>query len=151
MNKTKEHYHSLLKVTTFRVSPSSGKITKLSQKKSHLRRNEKRDLSEHQHPRLPTSKKEEKEWNEEIYPIKAPEQKISESKNHKAAETISPKNGKLHVEKTPGGEKNGRGSGHHEITSFPRSWHHEKTNHHAVSVPGPRKPFMKNAAAEGAK
>ena len=41
MNKTKEHYHSLLKVTTFRVSPSSGKITKLSQKKSHLRRNEK--------------------------------------------------------------------------------------------------------------
>jgi hypothetical protein len=31
-------------------------------------------------PRLPTSKKEEKEWNEEIYPIKAPEKKISESK-----------------------------------------------------------------------
>ena len=60
-------------------------------------------MSEHQHPRLPT-RKEEKEWNEEIYPIKAPEQKISESKNHKAAETISPKNGKLHVEKTPGGE-----------------------------------------------
>jgi len=47
-------------------------------------------LSEHQHQRLPTSKKEEKEWNEEIYPIKAPEQKISESKNHKAAETIPP-------------------------------------------------------------
>ena len=41
MNKTKEHYHSLLKVTTFRVSPSSIKITKLSQKKSRLRRNEK--------------------------------------------------------------------------------------------------------------
>jgi len=37
------------------------------------------------------SKKEEKEWNEEIYPIKAPEQKISESKNYKAAETIPPK------------------------------------------------------------
>jgi len=33
VNKTKEHHHSLLKVTTFRVSPSSGKITKLSQKK----------------------------------------------------------------------------------------------------------------------
>jgi hypothetical protein len=107
-------------------------------------------LSEHQHQRLPTSKKEEEKRIEEIYPIKAPEQKISESKNHKAAETISPKNGKLHVEKTQEA-KNGRGSGHHEITSFPRSWHHEKTNHHAVSVPGPRKPFMKNAAAEGAK
>jgi deoxyribodipyrimidine photolyase len=53
--------------------------------------------------------------------------------------------------KKPQEAKNGRGSGHHEITSFPRSWHHEKTNHHAVSVPGPRKPFMKNAAAEGAK
>jgi len=91
VNKTKEHYHSLLKVTTFRVSPSSGKITKLSQKKSHLRRNEKRDLSEHQHHASQLVKKEEKEWNGEIYPIKAPEQKISESKNHKAAETIPPK------------------------------------------------------------
>jgi len=57
------------------------------------------DLSEHQHQRLLTSKKkEEKERIEEIYPIKAPEQKISESKNHKAAESIPPKNGKLHVE-----------------------------------------------------
>jgi len=125
VNKTKEHYHSLLKVTTFRVSPSSGKITKLSQKKSHLRRNEKRDLSEHQHPRLPTSKKEEKEWNEEIYPIKAPEQKISESKNHKAAETISPKNGKLHVEKTPGGEK--------------RTWQWPPRNNILSAIMAPRK------------
>ena len=81
----------MLKATTFRVSPSSGKITKLSQKKSNLRRNEKGDLSEHQHQRLPTSKKEEKERIEEIYPIKAPDQKNSESKNHKAAETIQPK------------------------------------------------------------
>ena len=45
------------------------------------------------------SKKEEKERIEEIYPIKAPEQKTSESKNHKAAETFHRKNGKLHVEK----------------------------------------------------
>ena len=44
-------------------------------------------------------KKKKKERIEEIYPIKAPEQKISESKNHKAAESIPPKNGKLHVEK----------------------------------------------------
>ncbi|MCP3889765.1 MAG: hypothetical protein GY702_12950 [Desulfobulbaceae bacterium] len=62
-------------------------------------------MSEHQHHASQLVKKKKKEWNEEIYPIKAPEQKISESKNHKAAETISPKNGKLHVEKTPGGEK----------------------------------------------
>ena len=125
MNKTKEHYHSLLKVTTFRVSPSSGKITKLSQKKSHLRRNEKRDLSEHQHHASQLVKKEEKEWNEEIYPIKAPEQKISESKNHKAAETISPKNGKLHVEKTPGGEK--------------RTWQWPPRNNILSAIMAPRK------------
>jgi len=49
-------------------------------------------LPEHQHQRLLTSKKKKKkERIEEIYPIKAPEQKISESKNHKAAETIPPK------------------------------------------------------------
>ena len=58
---------------------------------------------------------------------------------------------KLHVVEKTQKTKNGRGSGHHEITSFPRSWHHEKNNHHAVPVPGPRKPSMKNAAAEGAK
>ena len=91
MNKTKEHYHSLLKVTTFRVSPSSGKITKLSQKKSHLRRNEKGTCQSTSTNASQLVKKEEKEWNEEIYPIKAPEQKISESKNHKAAETIPSK------------------------------------------------------------
>ena len=144
--KSKEHYHSLLKVTTFRVSPSSGKITKLSQKKSHLRRNEKGTCQSTSTNASQLVKKKKKEWNEEIYPIKAPEQKISKSKNHKAAETIPPKKWKTTCWKNQK-TKNGRGSGHHEITSFPRSWHHEKTNH-AVSVPGPRKPSMKNAAAD---
>ena len=97
------------------------------------------------------SKKEEKERIEEIYPIKAPEPKISESKTIKRQKPFLRKNGKLHVEK-PRRQKNGRGGGHHKVTSFPRSWHHEKTNHHAVPVPGLRNPSsMKNAAAEGAK
>ena len=39
--------------------------------------------------------------NEEIYPIKAPEQKNSESKNHKAAETIHPKMANCMLKKAP--------------------------------------------------
>ena len=101
MNKTKEHYHSLLlKVTTFRVSPSSGKITKLSQKNSHLRRNEKGTCQSTSTHASQLAKKEEKERIEEIYPIKAPEQKISESKkNIKRQKPFLQKHGRLHVEK----------------------------------------------------
>ena len=95
-------------------------------------------------------KKEEKEWNGEIYPIKAPEQKISESKTIKRQKPFLRK-WKLHVEKTRRRKKNGRGSGHHEITSFPRSWHHEKTNHHAVPVPGPRKTVYEKCRSRGSQ
>ena len=105
MNKTKEHYHSLLKVTTFRVSPSSGKITKLSQKKSHLRRNEKRDLSEHQHQRLPTSEKRKKKNGMKKYTQSKHQSKKSvNQKTIKVQKPFHRKNGKLHVEK-PGDKK----------------------------------------------
>jgi len=150
VNKTKEHYHSLLKVTTFRVSPSSGKITKLSQKKSHLRRNEKGTCQSTSTNASQLVKKKKKNGMKKYTQSKHQSKK---SANQKTIKQQKPFHRKMEnsMLKKPQETKNGRGSGHHEITSFPRSWHHEKTNHHAVSVPGPRKPFMKNAAAEGAK
>ena len=150
MNKTKEHYHSLLKVTTFRVSPSSGKITKLSQKKSHLRRNEKGTCQSTSTNASQLVKKKKKNGMKKYTQSKHQSKKSANQKTIKRQKPFHRKMENSMLKKTQEA-KNGRGSGHHEITSFPRSWHHEKTNHHAVSVPGPRKPFMKNAAAEGAK
>ena len=150
MNKTKEHYHSLLKVTTFRVSPSSGKITKLSQKKSHLRRNEKGTCQSTSTSASQLVKKKKKNGLKKYTQSKHQSKKSANQKTIKRQKPFHRKNGKLHVEKKQE-TKNGRGSGHHEITSFPRSWHHEKTNHHAVPVPGPRKTVYEKFRSRGSQ
>ena len=149
MNKTKEHYHSLLKVTTFRVSPSSGKITKLSQKKSHLRRNEKGTCQSTSTNASQLVKKKKKNGMKKYTQSKHQSKKSANQKTIKRQKPFLRK-WKLHVEKTRR-RKNGRGSGHHEITSFPRSWHHEKTNHHAVPVPGPRKTVYEKCRSRGSQ
>ena len=105
MNKTKEHYHSLLKVTTFRVSPSSGKITKLSQKKSHLRRNEKGTCQSTSTNASQLVKKKKKNGMKKYTQSKHQSKKSANQKTIKQQKPFHRKNGKLHVEKTPGGEK----------------------------------------------
>ena len=150
MNKTKEHYHSLLKVTTFRVSPSSGKITKLSQKKSHLRRNEKGTCQSTSTSASQLVKKKKKNGLKKYTQSKHQSKK---SANQKTIKQQKPFHRKMEnsMLKKPQEAKNGRGSGHHEITSFPRSWHHEKTNHHAVPVPGPRKTVYEKCRSRGSQ
>ena len=148
MNKTKEHYHSLLKVTTFRVSPSSGKITKLSQKKSHLRRNEKGTCQSTSINASPIVKKKKKNGMKKYTQSKHQSKKSANQKTIKQQKPFHRKMENSMLKKTQEA-KNGRGSGHHEITSFPRSWHHEKTNHHAVPVPGPRKTVYEKCRSRG--
>ena len=138
MNKTKEHYHSLLKVTTFRVSPSSGKITKLSQKKSHLRRNEKGTCQSTSTHASQLVKKKKKNGMKKYTQSKHQSKKSANQKTIKRQKPFLRKNGKTTRWKNQK-TKNGRGGGHHEIASFPQSQHNNNNKkHHTVPVPRPR-------------
>ena len=116
MNKTKEHYHSLLKVSTFRVSPSSGKITKLSQKKSHLRKNEKGTCQSTSIHASQLVKKKKKNGMKKYTQSKHQSKKSANQKTIKQQKPFHRKMENSMLKKTQEA-KNGRGSGHHEITS----------------------------------
>ncbi len=107
-------------------------------------------MSEHQHHASQLVKKKKKNGMKKYTQSKHQSKKSANQKTIKRQKPFLRKNGKLHVEKTRR-RKNGRGSGHHEKISFPRSWHHEKTNHHAVPVPGPRKIVYEKCRSRGSQ